>query len=115
MLVINFFLTIIIIFFNHNNIKDALNPQLANVFVGRSEDAKTLFLRSQFMLSAKDRIEINSQWGKPDVNQGIQIFEYNRKFERLDFNLKLSQVENSFSLLATAYKNFFIGVEAIQV
>jgi hypothetical protein len=91
------------------------DQQLANVFVGRIEDSKTLFLRSQFMLTKNDRLEINSQWGKPDVNQGIHIFEYNKKFERLDFTLKLSQYENSVSLLATAYKNFFVGMEAIQV
>jgi len=67
------------------------------------------------MFTKNDRLEINSQWGKPDVNQGIHIFEYNRKFDRVDFTLKLSQYENSISLLATAYRNFFVGMEAIQV
>lgn len=93
----------------------ATDPQLANVFVGRVEDSKTLFLRSQFMFTKNDRLEINSQWGKPDVNQGINILEYNRKFDRVDFTLKLSQYENSISLLSTVYKNMFIGMEAIQV
>ena len=88
---------------------------MANVFVGRVEDSKTLFLRSQFILTKNDRLEINSQWGKPDVNQGIHIFEFNKKFDRVDMTLKLSQFENSVSLLATAYKNFFVGMEAIQV
>jgi hypothetical protein len=67
------------------------------------------------MFTQKDRLEVNSQWGKPDVNAGIHIFEYNRKFDRLDFTLKLSQYENSISVLSTAYKNFFVGMEAIQV
>lgn len=91
------------------------DPQCANVFVGRIEDSKTLFLKSQFMFSKNDRLEINSQWAKPDANQGINILEYNKKFERVDLNLKLSQFENSISLLSTAYKNLFIGMEAIQV
>ncbi len=91
------------------------DPQLANVFVGRVEDSKSLFLRSQFMFTKDDRLEINSQWGKPDVNQGINILEYNRKFDRVDFTLKLSQYENSVSLLSTVYKNLFVGMEAIQV
>lgn len=88
---------------------------MANVFVGRVEDDKNLFLRSQFMLSNKDRLEVNSQWGKKDVHSGINILEYNRKFDRLDLTVKLSSMENSFSVLSTAYKNFFVGMEAIQV
>lgn len=72
-------------------------------------------LRSQFLLSPADRLEVNSQWGRPDVNQGINIVEYNKKFERLDLNIKLSQVENSVSILSTAYKNLFLGFEAIHV
>ena len=72
-------------------------------------------LRSQFLLSPSDRLEVNSQWGRPDVNQGINIVEYNKKFERLDLNIKLSQVENSISILSTAYKNLFLGFEAIHV
>lgn len=67
------------------------------------------------MFNKNDRLEINSQWGKPDVNQGINILEYNRKFDRVDFTLKLSQYENSISLLSTGYKNLFVGMEAIQV
>ena len=67
------------------------------------------------MFTKNDRLEINSQWGKPDVNQGINILEYNRKFDRVDFTVKLSQFENSISLLSTVYKNLFVGMEAIQV
>lgn len=88
---------------------------MANVFIGRVEDSKTLFLRSQFMFTKNDKLEINSQWGKPDVNQGINILEYNKKFDRVDFTLKLSQIENSISILSTLYKNLFIGMEAVQV
>jgi hypothetical protein len=67
------------------------------------------------MLSGKDRIEINSQWGKKDVQSGISVFEFNRKFERVDLTLKLSPMENSFSVLSTVYKNCFVGMDAIQV
>lgn len=67
------------------------------------------------MLSLKDRIEINSQWPKKDVHSGINIFEYNRKFDRVDLTFSLSPMENSFSILSTAYKNFFVGMSGTQV
>lgn len=97
------------------NTSDKNDQQLANVFVGRVEDDKSLFIRQQYMFSVKDRLEINSQWPKKDVNQGISVFEYNRKFDRMDTTLKLSPMENSFSILSTAYKNLFVGMEATQV
>jgi hypothetical protein len=67
------------------------------------------------MITRKDKLDINSQWGKKDVNTGINILEYNREFDRLNLNLKLSPMENSFSILSTAYKNFFVGMEISQV
>jgi hypothetical protein len=82
------------------------------MLVGRNEGGQGLMLQAHFGLDANNKISIISQHPKPDVNQGFYVFEYNRKFTRVDTSLKLSNHENSFSAVAAAFKNVFVGFDA---
>ena len=80
--------------------------------IGRNEGGQSLALQAHIGIDANNKISLVSQHPKPDVNQGIYVFEYNRKFTRLDTTIKFSNHENSISAVGAIFKNVFAGFDA---
>lgn len=82
------------------------------MLVGRNEGGQGLMLQAHFGLDANTKISVISQHPKPDINQGVYVAELNRKFNRLDTTLKLSNHESSLSATAAVFKDVFVGFDA---
>jgi hypothetical protein len=82
--------------------------------IGRKEGDQSLGLQCHLNLSESSKVLLVSSHPKPDINQGHYVCEYTHEWERLVASVKLSNMETSVSFCAAAYKNLFLGFEAVK-
>jgi hypothetical protein len=94
-------------------VPDKTNGERGLIFFGRNDNGERMMLQSHINLSGKDKILLAANYIKPDQNQGIYEFEYERKFDRLLTGVKYTS-NGMYSLtgVSTVAKNVFIGMEA---
>ena len=71
-------------------------------------------LQAHVNLSDRSKLSLVASHPKPDISQGHYVAEYSYEFDRLITSLKFSNMDSSFSAVATVMKNVFVGFEAVK-
>lgn len=81
--------------------------------LARSESGQKLMIQTHGDVTNKDKVIMAGHYMTKDSNQGVFEVEYNRKMDRLQLDIKMSQMGYSLSAVTALTKGIFLGFEGM--
>jgi hypothetical protein len=93
-------------------IQDNTNKHKNVTLIGRVEGAQGQGLQAHVTLNKMNKLSLIAQYPKNDIKQGFYCIEYNLELNRLVFNARVSNNDDSYSVVSNVYPYAFVGFEA---